>query len=196
MIIDGFEIEPLTSGRFDDFVHVLGAGGVGGCWCMYWTCPSSATFMAAAKGGSTAENKRAFRAQVDSGPPPGLLAYDDGEAVGWCRVMPRAALPGLANSRNFKTALDIDGVWSLACFVIRRSHRGRGLTATLTAAAVEFVREHGGRTIEAYPTDPTEQQSPAAVYTGIASTFERLGFEVVQRSAPHKPMMRRRVEYD
>jgi hypothetical protein len=30
----------------------------------------------------------------------------------------------------------------------------------------------------------------STVYTGLASTFERLGFEVVQRKAPHKPMMR------
>ena len=185
-----FRIEPLTADRFDDFVHVLGKSGIGGCGCMYWTLAPSSVWGERSKGGSTAPNREAFRAIVDAGPPPGILAYDGDEAVGWCRVMPRVALPGLANSRYFKTDLDIDGVWSLACFVVRRSHRGRGLTSLLTEAAIEFVRERGGRFVEAYPWDTTEEKSPSVVYLGLASTFERLGFEVVQRRAPHKPMMR------
>lgn len=190
MIVDGYEVQPLTADRFDDFAHVLGKSGIGGCWCMYWTCPSSAVWGEGAKGGSTGANKQAFREIVVDGPPPGLLAYDGEEAVGWCRVMPRQALPGLANSRNFKTDLDIEGVWSLACFVIRRSHRGRGLTSVLTKAAIEFVRAHGGGIVEAYPTETDVTASPSSVYLGLASTFERLGFEVVHRTAPHRPMMR------
>ncbi|MDH3295720.1 MAG: GNAT family N-acetyltransferase, partial [Acidimicrobiia bacterium] len=134
--------------------------------------------------------RQAFLDLVEAGPPPGLLAYDDGDPVAWCRVMPRRALPGLANSRYFKTDLEIDGVWSLACFVVRRSHRGRGLTTVLTKAALEFVREQGGRIVESYPWDTDAVKADAVVYTGLASTFTRLGFEVVQRRAGHKPMMR------
>ena len=33
-----------------------------------------------------------------------------------------------------------------------------------------------------------------SIYTGVASTFERLGFKEVQRKAPHKPMMRQELE--
>lgn len=190
MIIDGYEVRPLTPDRFDDLAHVLGKSGIGGCWCMYWTCPSSAAWGEGATGGSAGANKDAFHEIVDEGPPPGLLAYDGDEAVGWCRVMRRTALPGLANSRYFKTDLDIEQVWSLACFVIRTSHRGRGLTSLLTKAAIEFVRSNGGGIVEAYPTDTDATASPSSVYLGLASTFERLGFEVVQRRAPHKPMMR------
>ena len=158
---------------------------------MYWTCPSSAAWAEGARGGRTATNRRALLDLVQSGdPPPGLLAYAGGEAVGWCRVMQRAALPGLANSRYFKTDLDIDGVWSLPCFVVRRAHRGRGLTTVLAKAAVQYVRGQGGRTLEVYPWDTSEEKSPDVVFSGLASTFERLGFEVVQRRAPHKPMMR------
>ncbi len=190
MIIDGYRIEPLTPDRFDDLVAVIGKGGIGGCWCMYWTCPTSAAWGEGCTGGSTAPNRRAFRALVDAGPPPGLLAYDDDQPVAWCRVMPRRALPGLANSRYFKTDLDIDDVWSLACFVVKRSHRGKGLTAVLTRAAMEFVREQGGRIVESYPWDTDEAKADSVVYGGLASTFARLGFDVVQRRAPHKPMMR------
>ncbi len=189
MMISGYEVRPLTADRFDDLVHVLGRSGVGGCWCMYWTCPSSAVWGEGAKGGRAAMNKQAFREIVDEGPPPGLLAYDGDEAVGWCRVMRRTALPGLANSRYFKTELDIEHVWSLACFVIRTSHRGRGLTTVLTEGAIEFVRANGGGLVEAYPTETDATASPSSVYLGMASTFERLGFDVVQRRAPHRPMM-------
>lgn len=157
---------------------------------MYWTCPSSAAWAQGCTGGSRAPNRQAFRDLVEVGPPPGLLAYEDDPPVAWCRVMPRTALPGLASSRYFRTDLNIDGVWSLACFVVRPAQRGRGLTAVLITAAIDFVREQGGRIVEGYPWQTAEEKSDSVVYTGLASTFVRLGFEVVQRRAPHKPMMR------
>jgi hypothetical protein len=104
--------------------------------------------------------------------------------------MPRERLPGLANSRYFKTDLDIEGVWALSCFVVKKSHRDRGLTTVLTKAAMSFVREQGGNAIEVYPWDTTEHKADSTLYTGLASTFAALGFAVVQRRAPHKPMMR------
>ena len=189
MIVDGFRIETLTPERWDHLVTVLGRSGMSGCWCMYWALPNQRLWGESAKGGAKARNKAAFRDLVDAGPPPGLLAYEADEPVGWCRVMPRDRLPSLANSRYFKTDLDIEGVWSLPCFVVRPKHRGRGLTAVLTKAAIAFARDRGGRVLEAYPWKTGERKDPATVYTGLASTFERLGFEVVQQRAPHKPMM-------
>ena len=190
MDVDGYEVEPLTPDRFDDFAAVLGRSGVGGCWCMYWIAPTSAAWGEGAKGGSTARNRVAFEGIVTEGPPPGLLAYDGGDPVGWCRVTPRSALPGLANSRHFKTDLDTDGVWSLSCFVIKRSHRSRGLTEVLTKAAIEFTRSRDGAFLEVYPWDTDEKKSESVIYTGVASTFRRLGFEAVQARVEHRPMMR------
>lgn len=186
----GYRVEPLTPDRWDDFVTVLGRGGQGGCWCMYWAVSTPSDWFTVAKGGSQAATKDLFRALVDAGPPPGLLAYDGATPAAWCRVMARTRLPGLARSRYFKTDLAIDGVWSLSCFVVRTKHRGRGLTTVLTEAAVAFARGQGARILEVYPTDTAERRSPSALYTGLASTFTRLGFEEVQRTAPHKPMMR------
>lgn len=196
MIVDGYTVHPLTVDRFGDLVAVIGRGGIGGCWCRYWTCSTSAAWAEGARGGSTAPNRRAFERQVETGPPPGLLAYDEGSPVAWCRVMPRSALPGLANSRYFKTELAIDGVWSLPCFVVRRPYRARGLTTVLVRAAIEFVRDRGGSILEAYPWETAETKADSTIYTGVASTFRRLGFEVVQRRADHKPMMRLRLETD
>jgi len=190
MDIDGYTVKPLTPERLDDLVAVLGRGGIGGCWCMYWRTPTTTIWRDNARGGSTAVNRSAFADIVEEGPPPGLLVYEDDMAVAWCRVVERSSLPGLANSRFFRTDLDIDGVWSLACFVVRAPYRGRGLTEVLVRGAIQYVGERGGKFLEAYPWDTEEVKSAMTIYTGLASTFERLGFEVVQRTAPHKPMMR------
>jgi ribosomal protein S18 acetylase RimI-like enzyme len=190
MEVEGFTVEPLTSDRFDDLVVVLGEGGIGGCWCMYWTTDTTQQWRNNAKGGSTARNKGLMEDLVSAGPPPGLIAYDDGEPVAWCRVVARSTLPGLKSSTHFRTELDIDGVWSLPCFVVRKQHRGRGLTEALTRAAMAFAAEHDATTLEAYPWDTDSKEDPTSIYTGVASTFSRLGFEEVQRKAPHKPMMR------
>ncbi len=190
MEIDGYTVALLTPARFEDLVTVLGKGGIGGCWCMYWTTPTTAIWGEGTKGGSTAPNRAALEDMVDHGPSPGLLAYADDDPVAWCRVVPRPTLPGLANSRYFKTDLDIDDVWSLACFVVRRAHRGCGLTGVLTKVAIRHVATQGGGILEAYPWDTEETKPASTIYTGLASTFEKLGFEVVQRRAPHKPMMR------
>jgi GNAT superfamily N-acetyltransferase len=190
MDIDGFTIEPLTPDRFDDLEAVLGRGGIGGCWCMYWTTPTTQQWRDNAKGGSTARNKGLMEELVGTGPPPGLIAYDGDEPVAWTRVVARTTLPGLRSSTHFRTDLDIDGVWSLPCFVVRKEHRGRGLTETLTKAAMSFAAEQGASVLEAYPWDTESSEDPTSIYTGVASTFERLGFDEVQRKAPHKPMMR------
>jgi len=189
-MIEGYRLESLTRDRFEDLETVLGSGGIGGCWCMYWVSPTTKEWREGAKGGASAPNKSEFLAIAQEGPPPGLLAYDGDAPIAWCRVMARTRLLGLTRSRFFKTDLDIDGVWSLPCFVVQRSHRGRGLTRVLTLGAIELAKKQGATILEAYPWDPTETMDPSTIYTGVASTFAALGFEVVQRSAPHKPMMR------
>lgn len=184
-----YDIRPLTPALWADFETVLGGSGQSGCWCMYWLL-GSAEFRAGSAGGGAASNRAAFRARVTDGPPPGLLAYDGATPVAWVRVLPRAALPALANSRFFKTDLPTDGIWSLSCFVVRAKWRRRGLTEVLTRAAIDHARAHGATALEAYPTDTAERRPSSAVYLGLASTFRRLGFHEVQRLAPHKPMLR------
>ena len=194
MDIDGFTVEALTPDRFDDLSAVLGKGGIGGCWCMYWTTRTTAEWRENCRGGSTAPNRSGMLDLVAAGPPPGLLAYDDGEPVAWCRVVARSTLPGLERSTHFRTDLDIEGVWSLPCFVVRKEHRRRGLTETLIKAAMSFAADHGATALEGYPWETTRDEAPMSIYTGVASTFERLGFQEVQRRAPHKPMMRLELE--
>lgn len=138
-------------------------------------------------------NRRAFQRLVEAGPPPGVLAYVDGEPAGWCAIAPRHRLARLERSRVM-AALDDKPVWSVTCFFIGRRHRGRGLTLRLLRAAMKLAATHGGRLIEGYPTDPAGKRRPALfVWTGVSATFARAGFREVARRAPTRPIMRRAV---
>ena len=178
-------IVPLKPARWDDFAALFGPNGAcGGCWCMWWRLTRREFERGHGHG-----NRRVFRRIVEAGPPPGLLAYDDGQAVGWCALGPRAELPTLGRSRLLKPVDDAP-VWSLSCFFVKSGHRRRGLTAALISAAVEHARRAGAPALEAYPWETAERKSTTTVYTGLASTFRRLGFVEVARRAPHRPVLR------
>lgn len=156
-------------------------GPVGRCWCMYWRIGSTY------RDRSPDANKEAFRSVVYDGPPPGLLAFDDDIAVGWCQLTPRDALPTLDRTPRLKR-VDDTPVWSISCFYIRKGYRRQGVTSTLIAAALETARRAGAVAVEAYPLDG--DLTPSASHTGYASTFERAGFTTVARHVPARPIMR------
>jgi GNAT superfamily N-acetyltransferase len=133
------------------------------------------------------ENRRAFRAVVRRGPPPGLLAFDGDTPVGWCQLTPRDDLPWL--DRTWRLArVDDQPVWSLSCLYVRIGHRRRGVTAALIAAALKAAKRAGAPALEAYPFDASV--SPSSTGTGYASTFARAGFKTVARRHPARPVMR------
>lgn len=139
------------------------------------------------------ENRADLRRLASSGQPPGLLAFDGdsdgGIAVGWCEVAPRADLAWLERARFLQPVDDVP-VWSVPCFYIRRSHRGKGVMDALIAAAVAMAARAGAPAVEAYPVDTTVPGHTGNLYTGIASAFARQGFEVVAQRKPDRPIMR------
>jgi GNAT superfamily N-acetyltransferase len=178
------EIHPLTADRWRDLESLFGPGGAsGGCWCMWWrTGPEFPTR-------KVATNKAAFKRVVAKGPPPGLIAYRDGKPAGWCEVCPRADLARLAGSRQL-APVDNKAVWSLPCFFVKRNARGLGIVGALIEEATRYARKHKAPALEAYPWDSDTKRAPAAVYTGVASTFTKAGFVEVARRAPQRPIMR------
>ena len=126
---------------------------------------------------------------VDAGTVTGLLAYCDGEVVGWVAVEPRSAYDKLAHSRVLKP-VDDEPVWSVTCFYVKKQHRKNGVAVSLLQAAVEHVRDQGGEIVEGYPVD-VQKESPAPfIFTGTASVFQKAGFEEVARHAPTRPIFR------
>ncbi|WP_344756142.1 GNAT family N-acetyltransferase [Leifsonella bigeumensis] len=129
--------------------------------------------------------------------PPGLIAYLDGEPVGWCAVEPRTRYPLILRSKVVTTSSteepDDDSVWAVSCFVVRVGDRRKGVGQALAKAAVDWAREHGARIIEGYPVDieaKPEKVSSAALYHGSVSIFEQAGFTVQARPYPGRALVR------
>ncbi|MFB8147508.1 GNAT family N-acetyltransferase [Microbacterium sp. NPDC056003] len=183
-------IEPATPARFDDAQQALTGGGDGRhCQCQWWTI-TNAQFNAL----STDERRELLRDEIESGPPPALIAYVDGEAAGWVRVGPRTAQVRLSRTKRFAASeepWDDETVWAVTCFVVRKEHRGAGLNARLLDAALAFARDGGARVIEAYPVDPAlgRKKSSNDLYHGVVSTFLSAGFREVARPSPDRPIM-------
>jgi GNAT superfamily N-acetyltransferase len=175
-------IRPLTPDLWPALEDLFGANGAcNGCWCMYWRIG------AAYRNTPPEQNKEAFQAIVQHGPPPGLLAFDGDVALGWCQITPRATLPWLDRAWRLKRVDDVP-VWSLSCFYVRKGYRNRGVTSALIAAALKAAKRAKAPALEAYPLDA--DLTPSTSSTGYASTFARAGFKTVTRHAPSRPIMR------
>ena len=176
-------IRPLTPDLWPDLEDLFGPrGAVGGCWCMHWRIGREY------RRRPPEANRAAFREVVESGPPPGLLAFVGDVPVGWAQVTPRDALPWLDRTWRL-SRVDDAPVWSLSCFYVRKGYRRRGITSALIEAALDVARREGAPALEAYPLDA--DLTPSASGTGYASAFERAGFEEVARRVPPRPIMRR-----
>jgi GNAT superfamily N-acetyltransferase len=180
------ECHPATPDRWPDLETLFGPrGATGGCWCMYWRLPRAE--FSAQKGKGT---KAALQHLVESGEIVGLLAYAQGQPVGWCAVAPRESYPVLERSRILKR-VDAAPVWSVVCFFVSKAFRGKGVTTVLLQAAVEYAREHGARIVEGYPIEPKTPRIPTVfAWTGLASAFQQAGFVEVERRSDTRPVMR------
>lgn len=134
-------------------------------------------------------NKGAMKAIVESGEVPGILAYANGEPIGWCAVAPRETYSALERSRVLKP-VDASAVWSISCFFIAKPYRRKGFSVQLLRAAVDFVRARGGQIVEGYPVEAKKKQADAFVWTGLGSAFVKAGFTEVARRSETRPIMR------
>ncbi|MEU1315201.1 GNAT family N-acetyltransferase [Streptomyces tibetensis] len=164
------DVRPATD--FEGVRAVLGpkSPGANVCWCLSHRIPSKLN----------KELRGPARGEYVTGlcradPPPGVLAHDGDEPVGWAAVAPRA---DTSFARNRKIPhLDDLPVWSLWCVRVRPGHRGQGISHALIAGAVAFARDRGAPVIEAYPLDNGDTKVDLTMaYAGLRKNFERAGF--------------------
>lgn len=182
------EVRPATPSCWDDLVRLFGPNGAyANCWCMWWRMRSSDFDRAAPR-----SKRGGLRRLVGQGRSPGLLAYVDGEPVGWVSVAPREEYGRLERSPTLKR-VDDQPVWSIVCFYVGRGHRGSGVARALVGGAVEHAARNGARVVEAYPVDPARRAYDAAeAYTGVVPLFAAAGFREVARRGK-RPIMRKVV---
>jgi GNAT superfamily N-acetyltransferase len=192
------EIHPLMLARLPDLAELFGQGGdPKSCWCS-WFRVRSVDFRSA----TPAANRRVLEGAVTElraeHRAPGLVAYRDGEAIGWVSLGPRDDYERLQHSRVL-APIDERPVWSIVCFVVARGARRQGVAHAMLEAAVDYARDHGATLLEGYPIDPGGGRVPAAnAYTGTVGMFERAGFRVATRRQANRksalrPIMRRAI---
>jgi GNAT superfamily N-acetyltransferase len=193
-------VSPLDTALWPSLSDMFAQGGdPKNCWCTFWRFPNAQLAPM-----STPDKRDWLQAAADTGtgdaPPtaPGLVAHEDGRALGWVSLAPRTDYGRLAKSRTIPM-IDGDDVWSIVCFVIGREGRGRGLSARLLAAAAEFATAGGAATLEAYPVAvPAGSRIPAAAaYSGVESVFLAAGFtriaETTSSASGHPRVVVRRA---
>ncbi|WP_127475443.1 GNAT family N-acetyltransferase [Microbacterium sulfonylureivorans] len=139
------------------------------CWCLSYRVSSK-------------ENQSLHRTQrgdrvrelMKSG-PPGVLAYDGDEVVGWAAVHPRSDT-SFATNRKIPHVDDLE-VWSVWCIRVRPGHRGKGISHALLRGAVDFAQRNGAPAIEGYPVDNKgEKVDLTMAYVGTRELFQKAGF--------------------
>lgn len=191
---DVLTVLPANEAPFDDLQTVLGAHAAGRCQCQRQVLGDHVWFR------TTVEERRFLLAEQTSPDDPGapetsgLIAYVNGEPVGWVAVAPRPRFARLRGSsvpwKDRSEDRTDETVWAVTCFVVRKGYRGQGLTYELARAAVDFARDRGAAALEGYPIAArdggTVMWEEASV--GTPQVFAAAGLEEVSR-----PTVRRRV---
>ncbi len=164
------EVRPAT--EFEDVRTMVGPRrpDANVCWCLSYRIPSKQN--QALRG---TERGDLMKELVAQDPPPGVLAYDGGEVVGWAAVHPRADT-SFAGNRKIPR-VDDQAVWSVWCIRVRPGHRGEGISHHLLKGAVELARAHGAAAVEGYPVDNGGRKVDLTMaYVGTRKLFEDAGF--------------------
>jgi GNAT superfamily N-acetyltransferase len=163
------EVRPATV--FEDVCTLVGPKrpDANVCWCLSYRIPSNENRLLV--GPARGERVRQLMEQG----PPGVLAYDGEDVVGWAAVAPRAETT-FARNRKIPRVDDAD-VWSVWCIRVRPGHRKSGVSHRLLRGAVEFARASRAPVIEGYPVDNKgEKVDMTMAYVGTRGLFERAGF--------------------
>ena len=186
---------PANEASWQDLQTVFGRSDARRCQCQRYKLRSRESF----KSQSVEERADRLKEQAACGHPnaprtSGLVAYLDGEPVGWCAVEPRSEYFGLVRVFRVpwvgrKEDKADDAVWAITCFVTRRGFRRHGVSRALTLAAVDFARQRGARAIEGYPMI-TEAGIIEELHVGAAGVFAEAGFVEVSRPTLRRAVMR------
>jgi GNAT superfamily N-acetyltransferase len=185
------DVKPVTPRRWDDVADLFtrkgprgGSPQTDGCWCQFWRLRGKDW-----RSGHGAGHRRKLEEEIRGRKASALLAYVDGEPVGWCRLGPRESFDRLEHSPRLRRVDDED-VWSVVCFYVHPSAKRSGVATALLDAAIDYAARKGARILEGYAVREGHMNIDA--YTGYMPMFLAAGFERV-RPAGRRTIVRRRL---
>lgn len=185
-------IAPLSKDNAGAWAVLFEASGCA-CFCRWWHFTGNKNEWLARCFEDPASNRDEQLALVRAGAPEarGLLAMEDGEALGWMKLAPRALLPKLRRQGPYRS-LDLgddagsrDSVWSVGCLLVRPDRRRQGVARALLEAAPDPVRSWGGSVLEAYPHRVAHALHDEEAWMGPESVFVSLGWQAFHDVAPY-----------
>jgi GNAT superfamily N-acetyltransferase len=189
--VAAIDVRAVTPSRWDDVADLFtrkgprgGTPQTDGCWCQFWRLRGSAWW-----DGHGSGHRRRLRDEIRGRRATALLAYLDGEPVGWCRLGPRETFDRLEHSPKL-ARVDDEDVCSIVCFYVHPSSKRQGVASALLDAAIDHARRQGLGVVEAYPVREGHMNIDA--YTGYLPMFLDAGFDVV-RDAGRRIVVRRRL---
>jgi GNAT superfamily N-acetyltransferase len=198
-VSEAVRIVPANEASWEDLRAIFGARGEASrCFCQrYKLRPREAFAAFPAEVRAERLRRQTVCGHPESGATSGLVAYLDGEPVGWCAVEPRTAYAGLLRVYRIPWEGRAEdkadaSVWAVTCLLTRAGFRRRGVSYALARAAVDFARTRGARALEGYPmiTRPEQEITWGELHVGSRSVFEAAGFAEVNRPGVRRVVMR------
>jgi len=188
------EISPAEPRHAAGLTALFASNGYG-CFCRFWHFEGTARDWLERCAQRPDENRSEMLAALAEGSPQmyGLVACREGEVVGWLKLAPATTLHKLYGQRLYKGLASLagprEGVFTVACLLVREDVRHRGVARALLAGAIAEAPRWGARALEAFPrSDP--ELADAALMLGPTQFFLSAGFEVVHDFYPY-PVLRR-----
>lgn len=184
-----YQTKALDESTWPDFERVVEAnnGVWGGCWCMWYHGKEGADDPPEVK-------RKSKECLVRQGRAHASLVYEGKDCVGWCQFGTPEELPRIHNERAYLAVDPVLPKWRITCFFSGKGHRGNGVATAALKGAIEQIKKLGGGLIEGYPENTQDRKaSPAFLFNGALTTFERQGFKRSRKIGKHKWVVTRTV---
>ena len=182
-------VKTLDKTTWPDFARLVRAnnGVWGGCWCMWYHNKEDRDAPPEVK-------QKAKQQLVKAGKAHAALVYDGKDCVGWCQFGSPEELPCIHNERAYLATNPKLPDWRITCFFSGKGYRGKGVASAALQGAIDQIKKLGGGRIEGYPENTEGRKaSPAFLFNGALSTFERNGFKQTRKIGKHKWVVTRTV---
>jgi GNAT superfamily N-acetyltransferase len=172
-------IRPLTPSHVDDVKTVMAGTWGSTCWDLFPRFTAKQERERGLTGKGEAPRRAALARLARRRNAPGLIAYRDGQPIGWVSIGPRRDFTRIEVSRATPPVDDL-AVWVIPCITVRRGHRGKGTAIALIRAAVRYAGKHGAPAVEAYPRKESKRLHDDFAFYGTEAMFRKASFRRVR----------------